>query len=125
MNHKTSDYRNLKAFQLAKELARDIYRLTYIFPDEEKFGLTSQMQRAAVSVASNIAEGSARPTKREFARFAYISLGSARELEFQLEMAHWLKYIQDDRFEKTNNKLDETVRTLQGFIRYLRDEKSR
>ncbi len=77
-------------------LAEEIYRLTQRFPAEERYGLTSQMRRAAVSVPSNLAEGAARRSNREFANFFGIALGSLAELETQLLIATRLKYADVD-----------------------------
>jgi four helix bundle protein len=83
-------YRDLLVWQKAKALAVDVYRVTERFPEAELFGLTSQMRRAAVSVASNIAEGQGRGSKPDFAKFLCISRGSLLELETQLEIAREL-----------------------------------
>ena len=84
------DHRNLRAFQLADELALLVYRETAGFPKEELFGLTSQIRRAAVSVASNIAEGSGRSTDVDFLRFLDMANGSLRELQYQISLAQRL-----------------------------------
>jgi four helix bundle protein len=80
-------FRDLRVWSEGVELARAIYKLTATFPFEEKFGLTAQLRRAAVSVPSNIAEGSVRHSRRDFCRFLEISLGSLAEIETQLEIA--------------------------------------
>ena len=84
-------YRDLEAWKRATLLARDVYAATSMFPSEERFGLTAQMRRSAVSIASNIAEGHARATTREFLRFISISLGSLAKLETQMHIALLLK----------------------------------
>ena len=81
------DHTRLRAFALADSLAIEIYRATQPFPREEQFGMTSQMRRAAVSIASNIVEGCARHTETEYLRFLDIAFGSARELEYQISLA--------------------------------------
>lgn len=85
-------YRDLKVWQQSKALTLAIYQATQTFPSEERFGLTSQMRRCAVSIPSNIAEGNARST-RDYLRFIDIAQGSLAELETQLEIAHDLGYL--------------------------------
>jgi four helix bundle protein len=87
MEHEQGRFRDLRVWKEAVDLARAIYRLTATFPPDEKFGLTAQLRRAAVSVPSNIAEGSVRHSRRDFCRFLEISLGSLAEIETQLEIA--------------------------------------
>jgi four helix bundle protein len=87
------DHRNLLAFQLADELALLVYRETTGFSKEEMFGLTSQIRRAAVSVASNIAEGCGRSTDTDFLKFLDMANGSLRELQYQISLAHRLDYL--------------------------------
>ncbi|MEO8460817.1 MAG: four helix bundle protein [Dokdonella sp.] len=83
----TRPHHELKAWQHAMDLAREVYALTSGFPNDERYGLTSQLRRAAVSVPSNIAEGSARGGLREFIQFMYIARGSMSELDTQLRLA--------------------------------------
>ena len=87
---------NLNAWLLSRQLVGAVYRLTQAFPKEELFGLTSQMRRAAVSIPSNIAEGSARTGAREFAQFLNVARGSLSELETQLLIASDLGYMRLD-----------------------------
>jgi four helix bundle protein len=87
------DFRDLKVWQKAHELALDIYRTTTQFPKQEMYGLVSQMRRCAVSVGSNIAEGRGRGGDIEFARFMQIACGSLTELEYQLLLSRDLKYL--------------------------------
>ncbi|MAZ73614.1 MAG: four helix bundle protein [Flavobacteriaceae bacterium] len=86
-------HNNLKVYQETMDLGVETYKITNSFPAIEKYGLTSQMRRAAVSIPSNISEGAARESKKEFKRFLYISLGSATELETQIEISARLQYI--------------------------------
>ncbi|MDO6746671.1 four helix bundle protein [Gilvimarinus sp. 1_MG-2023] len=89
-------HKQLHVWHDAMALVEIIYQVTSQLPDSEKFGLVSQMRRAAVSVASNIAEGSARSSEKDFLRFLYISRGSLAELETQLEIAARLNFLNKD-----------------------------
>lgn len=91
-------YRKLLAFQAAHELVKAIYQTTAVFPKMEQFGLVSQMRRAAVSVAANIVEGHALNTTPQFLRHLATSFGSCKELEYYIDLAHELEYIEEDRF---------------------------
>ncbi len=95
-------HRDLKVWQGSIELAVEIYKLVSTFPQEEKFGLSHQIRKAAISVPSNIAEGAARNSNREYKQFLYISLGSLSELETQLMISELLCYCENDEipFEK-------------------------
>ena len=85
--------KNLHVYAKALELAKAVYLITAAFPGDERFGLTSQMRRAAVSIGSNIAEGCGRRGDKELLGYLHIALGSASELEFQCELAIELEYI--------------------------------
>lgn len=114
------DHRNLKAFQIADELAVAIYSITKNFPKEELFGLTSQMRRAAVSVPSNIVEGSSRDSQADFLRFLDIALGSAQELNYQLSLAKRFGYIPEDQVDSICDLSQRAVQVLYGLIRSYR-----
>lgn len=88
-------HKDLTVYKTSIDLVIDIYRMSQEFPDVEKFGLTSQIKRAAVSIPSNIAEGAARSSKKDFGRFLYIALGSLAEVETQIEIAKRLAYLSD------------------------------
>ena len=90
------NFKNLKVWQRGIELVVDVYKKTNNFPNEELYGLTSQIKRSAISIPSNIAEGSGRGSKKDFNRFLDISLGSSFELETQLIIAKRLDFINDD-----------------------------
>ncbi|MCE2801455.1 MAG: four helix bundle protein [Planctomycetaceae bacterium] len=90
------DHTKLRAFELADALVLNVYRVTRSFPDDEKFGLTSQLRRAAISIASNIVEGAARSSRPEYVRFLEIAYGSAKEVEYQISIAERLGYGQSD-----------------------------
>jgi four helix bundle protein len=110
-------YRDLKVWQAGMLLAKRVYRLTASLPEEERFGLTSQMRRAAVSVPSNIAEGHARNTSAEMIRFCNIALGSIAEIETQLLLAADLGFAEATEVEEVLKLADETGRMLHGLIR--------
>lgn len=92
------DFKKLSVWQKAHQLALAIYKGTMRFPKEELYGLTSQMRRAGVSIAANIAEGCGRRSKVDFARFLQISMGSASELEYHLVLSHDLVFLNEDAF---------------------------
>ncbi len=87
------DHRKLVAFSKARALALEVYRVTSAFPRGEQFGLISQIRRCAVSIPSNLVEGCARQSERDYLRFLDMALGSARELEFQLDLAQELGFL--------------------------------
>src|SRR6516225_11885619 len=107
-------YKDLIVWQKAKLLAREVYRTTEAFPRSETYGLTSQMRRAAVSVASNIAEGQGRLTKGEFQQFLGHSRGSLLELETQLAIALDLQYLEPNELAHLETKTSEVRRLLNG-----------
>ncbi len=111
------DHRKLKAFELADELALLTYRETRSFPREEVYGLVSQMRRAAVSVPSNIVEGCARNTEKDYLRFLDDAYGSAKELGYQASLARRIGYLSAYTLEEN---ADETARVLNALICALR-----
>ncbi|MBN1951268.1 MAG: four helix bundle protein [Bacteroidales bacterium] len=115
------DHNELRAYQLADEVALLTYKLTSEFPKHEIYGLTSQMRRAGVSVASNIVEGCARETKREYVRFLVIAYASLKELQYQQTLARRLEYIKEIYQNKFEQKLTETEKVLSALIRKLRN----
>ena len=110
------NFRKLDTWLDGVELADTIYTLTASFPKTEIYGLSSQMQRAAVSVPSNIAEGSGKGSDRDFARFVSISLGSLFELETQIEIAYRRGYISTENYYALRPKIE----SLQKRIYNLR-----
>ena len=97
-----------------------MYQVTLGFPREEQFGLTSQMRRAAASIASNIVEGSGRDSKADYIRFLDMAYGSARELEYQISLAARLGYLPSNDAESLHAAADETSKVLNGLLRALR-----
>src|SRR3989338_6813764 len=104
-----NDYKKLQVWGKAMDLVIAVYDVTKRFPSDEKFGITSQIRRAAVSIPSNIAEGKLRGGDVEFRRFLFIAFGSGGELETQLEIALRLKFIQMPEFIKINDLLSEVM----------------
>ncbi len=111
-----ASYQDLKVWQKSVDLGLVIYRLTEKFPVTERYGLTSQMRRSAVSIPSNIAEGRYRNTQKEFVNFLHISFGSGAELETQLLFAHRLGYITASDYATTNESLTEIMKMLNALI---------
>ncbi|MCZ6674295.1 MAG: four helix bundle protein [Verrucomicrobia bacterium] len=116
---KVRDYKELKVWQRSFELTKEIYLITKRFPEDEKYGLTSQIRRAAVSVPSNIAEGANRGSTKEFIRFLYIAIGSSAELESQLLLVEELGFLNKSICE-SKEKLQEVIKMLHGLIRSLK-----
>ena len=114
------DFRKLQMWHKSHQLTLRIYALTSTFPADERFGLISQMRRAAASVPTNIAEGCGRDGNAELRRFVYIALGSVSELEYQCILAHDLSYMDDDTFTDIDAQVNEVKRMLYGFAQRLR-----
>lgn len=107
-----NNFRNLIVWKRAVQLATSVYRKSVKFPRCELYGLTSQIRRSVVSISSNIAEGTGRRSKNEFANFLGISYGSACELETQLIIAKNLEYLSQDDFDSLSNELNEIQKML-------------
>ena len=112
------DFKKLKVWTRSIDLAAVLHQATRSFPRDERFSLTVQLHRAAVSVASNIAEGEGRGGDRESARFFRIARGSLHEVECQLHVAHRLKYLSDQQFDQLNQEATEISRMLLALIRH-------
>jgi four helix bundle protein len=113
------DYRELDAWQSGQDLAVAIYQLTQTFPTAEKFGITAQMRRAAVSVMSNIAEGAGRGTDRQLIPFLRVARGSLHELESQCQLAQRLGFCSADAASEALRISDRTGRQLYRLLRSL------
>lgn len=110
-------HKDLDVWNKAMDFTEQLYVLTKTFPKEEQFGLTSQIRRSAVSIPSNIAEGAARNSDKEFLQFLYISLGSLAEVETQLLLAKRLNYFAED---SCFDSLDAIRKMLIGLIKFVR-----
>ena len=108
-------YTELKVWQRSHALVLQVYRLTATFPQEERFGLTSQSRRAATSVPTNIAEGSKRRSNQDFAHFLNMAEGSLSELDYHLLLARDLGYASDDKVAPMRTEADEIARMLHSF----------
>ncbi len=114
------NYRELQVWQKAMEIGVVTYELTKLLPSDEKFGLISQMNRAAVSISSNVAEGGSRSTDKDFSRFLEIALGSTFELESQLLLCEKIGLLSKENIAKTIELINEEQRMLTVFIQKLK-----
>ena|SRR6185369_1921717 len=110
-----NSYRELQVWRLSMQLTKDVYAVTKNFPSDERFGLISQLRRAAVSIPSNIAEGQARYSQREFLRFLSNARGSLAEVETQLLLSTELGYVPESEMQKLTRKTAEVGRLLNGL----------
>lgn len=106
------NFKNYNVWKLSHQLTLKIYKLTKEFPNDEKYQIISQMQRASYSIPSNFSEGCGRKSDREFHRFIQIALGSAHELEYFLILSHDLKYIEKKSFEELTDLVNEVKSKL-------------
>jgi len=120
MAHEVRSYKDLVAWQKSMALVTEVYRASQEFPKEELFALMSQIRRAAVSVPSNIAEGHARSSKKEFQYFLSNARGSLAELETQLTIAYQLAYIKETTINQLLDRLGEVGRILNGLLLSLK-----
>ena len=115
-------HKNLDAWKLSFQFVKDVYIATASFPVEEKFGLVSQIRRAAVSVPVNIAEGAARKSKKEFIRFLYIAEGSVSELDTLLELSLALHFFSEELTRKLLLELETISKRIFGLIKKVSSE---
>ena len=118
------DFRELKVWEKAHAVTIGIYEATATFPKQELYGLTSQLQRAAVSIATNIAEGCGKDGDLEFKRFLTIAMGSSSELEYLLLLAHDLGYLTDVKHAELSGQLIETRKMLNALIQKLKAKRN-
>ena len=114
------DFRQLKVWQKAHALVLEAYRVTGKFPRDERYGLTSQLRRAAASIPSNVAEGCGRGTDADFARFVQIALGSSSELEYWLLLSRDLELLDPRAHQAIDMKVTEVKRMLASVLQKLR-----
>ena len=109
------NFKKLEIWTKSMSIVTEIYQITNSFPSCERFGLVSQMQRSAVSIPSNIAEGSAKTSNKDFARFLEMSIGSSFELETELIVSYNLKYIDTIVYENLLSEISEIQKMIYGF----------
>ena len=114
------DFRGLKVWQKSHRLTLQIYKTTRGFPNEERYGLTSQMRRSGASIPSNIAEGCGSSSDAELARYLQIAMNSASELEYHILLAHDLDLIDSTNYKSLNDEVTQIKRMLTAFIRRLK-----
>jgi len=117
---KVKTHKDLDVWKKAIDFTTEIYMVTKSFPSDEKYGLVSQVRRAAISVSSNIAEGAARNSKKEFVQFLYVALASASELDTQLIISRNLGYIEKTQLEELSAAINDISKMLFGLIRFLK-----
>ena len=116
------NFKELKVWQKSYQLCLDVYKVTKGFPKEEKYGLTSQIRRASVSIPSNIAEGYGRKTTPDYVRSLYVAYGSICELETQIMLCGDLTYIEEENLRGIQNDIREVERMLKALIRSLENK---
>jgi four helix bundle protein len=116
------NYKNIVAWQRSHQFTLLIYRLTATLPDQERFGLISQMRRAAASVPANIAEGAARDSTVDFARFLTIALGSLNELEYFMLLSKDLGYISESTYSDVFEQVRGVFAALRGLIKAVKSD---
>lgn len=110
-------HKKLDVWRMSMDLVTEVYKVTDKFPKEEKFSLADQIHRSAISIPSNIAEGAARNTKKEFVNFLHIAQGSLSELDTQIELATRLKYIEEQSWKELDIMMERIDKMLTGLIR--------
>tara|TARA_Y100000814_G_C12065729_1_gene311189 strand:- start:176 stop:541 length:366 start_codon:yes stop_codon:yes gene_type:complete len=119
------DYKKFLVWQKAHQLTLEIYRVTKNFPKSEQFNLISQINRASLSIPTNIAEGCGRESQKELIRFLYISSGSANEMEYFLLVSKDLGFIEKDLYNKLNSEVNEIKKMLASLIRKIAETVNR
>jgi four helix bundle protein len=114
-----SNYKKLDVWIFSMDTVKEVYKITSSYPKEERYGLISQTNRAAISIPANIAEGLGRNYKKDTIQFLHISRGSAYEAETLLNIAQMLNIINEQTFNKLSEIVDRNIRVINGFINYL------
>jgi four helix bundle protein len=114
------DFRNLDVWKKSHELTLAVYRATRSFPDDERFGLTSQLRRSAASIPANLAEGCGRGSDADFGRFAQLAMGSSSEVEYHLLLSRDLSYLNNEAYMLLNDEITRIKRMIAALIRKLR-----
>lgn len=120
--HNIKSYEALIVWQKSMILVKDIYLASKNFPKEELFGLTSQMKRSAISIPSNIAEGSLRISRKDFIRFLHMAYGSGAEIQTQIKIAAMLNFIKTSEANQLSIKIKEILMLLNGLLKSLKTE---
>jgi four helix bundle protein len=116
------DYRKIEAWRLADDLTVGVYQVTRSFPQEERYGLTSQLRRAAYSVPANIAEGSARRSQKDYLNFLQIARASLAETQYFVHLATRLSYLKPEDAERVGGEIKRTFACLHGLILAVENE---
>src|SRR5450755_1443007 len=112
-------YKTLEVWRYSMKTVKEVYDLIKSYPKEEKYGLISQTTRAAVSIPANIAEGLGRNYKKDTIQFLHISRGSAYEVETLLSIARMINIIDEEKYNRANEILENNIRVINGFIKYM------
>jgi four helix bundle protein len=117
-------FRSIRAWQLADDLAASVYQATKEFPRDELYGLTSQMRKAAVSVAANIVEGSSRRSRQEYLQILSVAKASLSEVSYYIHLSKRLTYLSESRASQLDSLCEETARTLYGLIQAVSKDRA-
>jgi len=117
------DFKKIKVWQIADKLTQNIYRITRDYPVEERYGITSQLRRAALSVPTNMAEGCERKSNKEYLQFLYIARGSLSETEYLLYISNKLNYLSDEEYKELEADRIECIKTLSGLISFITNDR--
>jgi four helix bundle protein len=115
------NYRDLRVWEDAHQLTLAIYKVTQVFPKEERFGLTSQVRRASASIGANLAEGCGRRSDGEMARFVQIAMGSGAELSYHLLLARDLGFLENEKYASLSSVIDRVMKMLSALSGKIRN----